>query len=186
MLSPNMKTILLSLLILPTLAHAGGIFWSDRPTSAKAIRGCNFDRSNVRNIVALASTRDPRGVMVDAANERLYFCDRVGSTATSGEINYVAISGAGRRAADAETLNRPADLRFDPVTRTAYWCEENGGLIRNVVLPSAGGAIPLGECGDGFLRASRRRIISISNSSRDGCGGARARRRFFAGRSAAA
>ena len=138
-----MKTTLLTLFALPVLAHAGGIFWSDRPSAAKAIRGCNFDRSNVRNIAALATTRDPRGVVVDAANERLYYCDRVSSTATSGEINYVAISGAGGVQPTLTTLNRPADLRFHPATRTAYWCEENGGLIRNVVLPSAGGAVPL-------------------------------------------
>ena len=138
-----MKILLLALVALPLIADAGGIYWSDRPAAAKAIRGCNFDRSNVRNVVALATTRDPRGLVVDAANERLYFCDRVGGTAASGEINSVAISGAGGVQPTLTTLNRPADLRFNPATRTAYWCEENGGLIRNVVLPSAGGAIPL-------------------------------------------
>lgn len=140
-----MKTTLISLLALPVLANAGGIYWSDRPSGTKAIRGCNFDRTNVRNVVTLASTRDPRGIVVDAANERLYYCDRVTSTATSGEINYVAISGLGGVQPTLTTLNRPADLRFNPATRTAYWCEENGGLIRDVVLPSGGGAIPPGN-----------------------------------------
>ena len=136
-----MKTILLALLTVPVVASAGGIYWADRPASAKAIRGCNFDRSNVRNVVALATTRDPRGIVVDAANERLYYCDRVGGTATSGEINYVAISGAGGVQPTLTTLNRPADLRFDPASRTAFWCEENGGLIRRVMLQAGGGAV---------------------------------------------
>jgi DNA-binding beta-propeller fold protein YncE len=140
-----MKTILSFILALPLLAQAGGIFWSDRPSGSKSIRGGNFDGSNVHNVVTLASTRDPRGIVVDAANERLYYCDRAASTSTSGEINYVAISGAGGVQPALATLNRPADLRFNPATRLAYWCEENGGLIRSVVLPSPGGVIPPGN-----------------------------------------
>ena len=114
-----MKTLLLTLLAIPALAHAGGIYWSDRPAAGKAIRGCNFDRSNVRNLVANSSVADPRGVAVDAATGRIYYCDRFDGTAGSGEILYTPLSGSGSIQPVLIGLNRPADLRFDPATRTA-------------------------------------------------------------------
>ena len=123
-------------------AFAGGVYWSDRPSTPKAIRACDFSGANVRNVASLVSTRDPRGIVVDAAGERLYFCDRVGAspTATSGEVDSVALNGAGGVSVALTTLNRPADLRFDAATRTLFWCEENGGLIRKATA-ALGGAV---------------------------------------------
>ena len=138
-----MKNILLALLALPIVADASGLFWSDRPAATKAIRACNFDGSNLRNVVSIASTRDPRGVVVDPAGERLYFCDRA-SGGSTGEIDTVAISG-GAIGVVLGGLNRPADLRFNPATRDVFWCEEIGGFIRRVVLPAGGGAVVPGN-----------------------------------------
>ncbi len=127
-----------ALLLLPLTCSAGGLAWSDRPSGTRAIRACSFDGSNVRNLYSAAT--DPRGVIIDSASERVYFCDRFTSTATSGEINSVPLAG-GTRQQHATLLNRPADLRFDPGSRVLYWAEENGGLIRKASLPSAGGTL---------------------------------------------
>ena len=62
-----MKTILPALLALPSFANAGGIFWSGRPAATKAIRACNFDGSNLRNVVTILSTRDPRARLTPRA-----------------------------------------------------------------------------------------------------------------------
>ena len=124
-------------LLSPLLGSAGGLVWSDRPSGTKAIRAGNFDGSNVRNLYSSAG--DPRGVIVDAAAERVYFCDRF-SGSTSGEINSVPLAG-GVREQHVTGLNRPADLRFDAAARTLYWCEENAGLIRSAPLPLAGGTL---------------------------------------------
>lgn len=137
-MQPNLLTRVPSLFFLiaalpllsPLLASASGLVWSDRPSGTKAIRACNFDGSNVRNLYSSAG--DPRGVIVDAAAERVYFCDRFGGTASSGEINSVPLAG-GARQQHLTLLNRPADLRFDSAARTLYWCEENAGLIRAAV-----------------------------------------------------
>lgn len=119
-------------------ALAGGLFWSDRPAGSRSIRASSFNGSSLRTLYTGAG--DPRGVIVDAAGGRLYFTDRFGSTATSGEINSIPLAG-GARAQHLGQLNRPADLRFDADTRTLYWCEENGGLIRRAPLPLAGGTL---------------------------------------------
>lgn len=137
----NNRLLLLVITVSYSLpVFAGGVYWSDRPATPKAIRACDFSGANVRNVASLISTRDPRGIVVDAAGERVYFCDRVASTTTSGEVNYVALSGAGGVSVALTTLNRPADLRFDAATRTLFWCEENGGLIRKATA-ALGGAL---------------------------------------------
>ena len=62
------------------------------------------------------------------------------SGASTGEIDTAAISG-GAIGVVLGGLNRPADLRFNPATRDVFWCEENGGFIRRVVLPAGGVAV---------------------------------------------
>jgi hypothetical protein len=109
---------------------AGGIIWSDRFSTNKAIRAAGFDGSGVR-IVYATTVVDPRGVVVDAAANRVYYLDRLSG---SGALNSVTIAGSDFRSHLA-ALVLPADLRFDPASRVAYWCEEGGGTIRKALVP---------------------------------------------------
>ncbi|MFN0130729.1 MAG: hypothetical protein ACKV19_29045 [Verrucomicrobiales bacterium] len=124
--------------VAPCFAFAGGLVWSDRPSGTRSIKASGFDGSDRRTLYSSAG--DPRGVIIDAESERVFFTDRFGGTATSGEINSVPLTG-GARAQHLSGLNRPADLRLDAATRTLYWCEENAGLIRRAHLPLAAGIL---------------------------------------------
>ena len=115
--------------------RGGGIVWSDRPAGDRSIRASGFDGSGVRTLVS--GLGDPRGVAIDVAGGVVYFTDRQGGTATSGELNSVPLGG-GARAQFLGQLNRPADLRFEPGSRALYWCEENAGLIRRAEVPDSG------------------------------------------------
>ncbi len=126
------------LVTLSSTALAGGLVWSDRPSGTRSIRAGGFDGSNVRTLYA--GVGDPRGVIIDTMGGRIYFTDRFGGTATSGEINSIPTEG-GARTQHLGQLNRPADLCFDASTRSLYWCEENGGLIRRAQVPLTGGTL---------------------------------------------
>lgn len=122
----------------PSLGLAGGLVWSDRPSGVRSIQASGFDGSERRTLFSGAG--DPRGVIIDTEGERVFFTDRFGGSAASGEINSVPLTG-GPRAQHLSGLNRPADLRFDASTRTLYWCEEAGGLIRRAHLPLSAGPL---------------------------------------------
>lgn len=129
-------TVLRGLCLLPLTASAGGPVWSDRSASGtKAVRGCGWNGSNVRNLFAGAV--DPRGVALDTETDRVYYADRM-SGGSLGVINSVPLAG-GNAQQHLSGLNRPADLRLDSAGRTLYWCEENGGTIRKALLPELGG-----------------------------------------------
>jgi len=115
--------------------QGGGLAWSDRPSGVRAIRASGFDGSEVRTLVS--GLGDPRGVAIDAAAGIVYFTDRQGGTATSGDLNSVPLEG-GARTMHLGELNRPADLHFESGSRVLFWCEENGGLIRRAGVPSSG------------------------------------------------
>src|SRR5688500_7385899 len=99
--------------VLLVTAHAGGLFWSDRPTAngpLQIIRACNFDGTNVRNVRDVTST-DPRGVVVDIAGGRIYFLTR-----TPGVLQSIDFNNGGY-VQHITGLTQPADLRLDAVNR---------------------------------------------------------------------
>jgi hypothetical protein len=115
--------------LLPSIALAGGVIWSDRFSTTKAIRIAGFDGAGARNLYA-ATVTDPRGVIVDAAGGRVFYLDRGGS----GALHSVTLAGDDFRS-HISSLSSPADLRFDRSNRVLYWCEEAGGLIRKAAVP---------------------------------------------------
>jgi len=117
----------------PSLAIAGGVIWSDRFTTTRAIRIAGFDGTGARNLYA-ATVVDPRGVVVDAAGGRVFYLDRL-SGGSSGALNSVSMTGNDFRT-HIPALATPADLQLDRASRTLYWCEEGGGLIRKAALPA--------------------------------------------------
>jgi len=119
-----------ALLFRPASVTAGGLFWSDRPTSGiQSIRACNFDITNVRNVRDVTSN-DPRGIVVDTAGGRIYFLTR-----TPGALQSIDFNNGGY-VQHITGLTQPADLRFDSGNRVLYWCEETAGLIRKALLPA--------------------------------------------------
>src|SRR4029079_10836610 len=94
----------------PSLAIAGGVIWSDRFSTTKAIRIAGFDGSGARNLYA-ATVADPRGVVVDIAGGRVFYLDRL-SGGSSGALHSVSMAGDDFRT-HIPALATPADLRFD-------------------------------------------------------------------------
>lgn len=125
----------LSLALLPSFAHAGGVYFTDRVSGSSAVRAIDFGSSTVRT---LGSASDPRGVVFDPVTERVFFCDR-----GSGSLNSYAAAGGGF-ASHLTNLPNVADLRPDRVNRIFYWCEENGGLIRKAPFTASGDASVVG------------------------------------------
>lgn len=112
----NWPLSLLLLLFLKGGSLGGGIYFSDRVSGARAIRGLNFDGTGLRTLSTAVA--DPRGVMVDAAGGRLLFSDRgASSNSTSGSLGSVAIPNGGSITTHLSSLNRPADVKFDAVNR---------------------------------------------------------------------
>lgn len=120
--------------LLPSLAFAGGLYWSDRPSGTQSIRACNFNGTNLRTIRTLTSGTDPRGVCIDLANDRIYYLARFTGNNT-GELHSIDFTN-GNFVQHITGLGLPADLRLDPTNRVLYWCEE-GGTIRKTPLPPA-------------------------------------------------
>ena len=101
----------------PSLAIAGGVIWSDRFTTTKAIRIAGFDGTGTRNLYA-ATVVDPRGVVVDAAGGRVFYLDRL-SGGSSGALNSVSMDLNRELLAVAEELAR----------LTAEWENAARGLV---------------------------------------------------------
>ncbi len=118
----------LSLAFTCASAHAGGVYFSDRQGSVRAI---DFGSSTART---LGSASDPRGIVFDPVTERVYYADR-----GSGSLNSYAAAGAGF-ATHLTNLPNVADLRPDRVNRIFYWCQESGGLIRKAPFTATGDA----------------------------------------------
>jgi hypothetical protein len=116
------------LCMLPSLAVAGGVIWSDRFSTTKAIRIAGFDGTGARSLYS-ATVSDPRGVIVDTTGGRVFYLDRGGS----GGLHSVTLAGDDFRT-HISSLSSPADLRFDRSNRVLYWCEEGGGLIRKAAV----------------------------------------------------
>jgi hypothetical protein len=131
-----MRALLLSMLALPGISLAGGIYFSDRISGNSAVRAMDFGAASSR-LVGTAS--DPRGVVFDQVTSRVYCADR-----GLQQLNWYP-AGGGAAQTQLTSLPDVADLCLDRVNRVFYWCEESGGLIRKAPFSASGNAGVVGQ-----------------------------------------
>jgi hypothetical protein len=114
-----------------TLAHAGGVYWTDR--GASQLKRMQFDGTNLQTINLSGAVTSPgsniRGIAVDVLGNRIFWADngndrllRADFDGTSSTILYSTTPGTAF----------PADVRLDLVNQLLYWCDQQ----RNKILRS--------------------------------------------------
>jgi len=124
------------LLIASSLAHAGGVFWSDRGTSQ--LKRMNFDGSNLQVITLSGEVTSPgsnvRGIAVDVANNRIHWADngadRLLRANMDGSSSVILHSITGGN-------SFPADVRIDAENQFLYWCDQVRNRIQRSTLDGA-------------------------------------------------
>ncbi|RYD37378.1 MAG: hypothetical protein EOP86_03635 [Verrucomicrobiaceae bacterium] len=125
-------SILLSIFLTPVL-QAGGIYWSDRQSGARGIRTCALDGSSPASVAGLQGLGDPRGVVADARNGKLYFND--GARVMAAGFDFTARTAGAPSQIGTGTALR--DLCLDRTNHYLYFTDENAGRIDRAALPGA-------------------------------------------------
>lgn len=139
------------LVVVPALAQAGGVYWSDR--GASQLKRMNFDGSNLQTIPLSGAVTSPgtniRGLAVDGVSNRIFWADngadrllRANFDGSASTILYTIAGGT----------SFPADVRLDLGNQLFYWCDQqrnriqrstlNGGSVTEVITNAAAAGGP--------------------------------------------
>ncbi|MBI5386530.1 MAG: hypothetical protein HZA90_17815 [Verrucomicrobia bacterium] len=121
------------LLTLVSVAHAGGVFWTDR--GASQLKRMNFDGTALQTISLSGAVSSPgsniRGLAVDVPGQRIYWADngadrllRANFDGTSSVILHTVTGGN----------SFPADVRLDLGNAEFYWCDQLRNRIQRSTL----------------------------------------------------
>ena len=121
------------LVVIPPLANAGGVYWTDRGTNQ--IKRMNFDGSSLQTNVLSGAVTSPgtniRGIAVDNVSNRIFWADngthrllRANLDGSASTILYTI--------ADGNTF--PADVRLDLGNQLFYWCDQARNRIQRSTL----------------------------------------------------
>ena len=124
------------LVVVPTLANAAGVYWTDR--GASQLKRMNFDGSNLQTITLGGAVTSPgtniRGIAVDNVRNRIYWADngadrllRANLDGSASTILYTV--GGGN--------SFPADVRLDLGNSFFYWCDQTRYRIQRSTLDGA-------------------------------------------------
>lgn len=124
------------LLLVASLAHAGGVFWTDR--GASQLKRMNFDGTGLQTITLSGAVTTPgsniRGIAVDAASNRIFWADngadRVLRANFDGSSSVILYTVAGGN-------SFPADVRLDLGNQLFYWCDQLRNRIQRSTLDGA-------------------------------------------------
>lgn len=130
------QQLTLGFVVLASLAHAGGVFWTDR--GASQLKRMNFDGSGLQVINLSGAVTSPgsniRGIVVDVASNRVFWADngldrllRANFDGSSSSILYTVTGGN----------SFPADVRLDLVHQHFYWCDQSRNRIQRSSLDGA-------------------------------------------------
>jgi hypothetical protein len=124
------------MILMPVVAQAGGVFWSDR--GASQLKRMNFDGSNLQTIPLSGAVTSPgsniRGIAVDNAHGRIFWADNGADRLLranldgSGSVILHTIAGGS---------SFPADVRLDFVNQHLYWCDQTRLRIQRSALDGA-------------------------------------------------
>src|SRR5262245_8513343 len=106
-----------------SVAHAGGIYWSDR--GANQLKRMNFAGSNLQTVTLTGAVTTPgtniRGIAFDGVGRRLFWADngldrllRANVDGSASKILYTVPGGT----------SFPADVRLDLGNQFFYWCDQ--------------------------------------------------------------
>jgi hypothetical protein len=124
------------LVVMPPLAHSGGVYWTDR--GASQLKRMNFDGSNLQTIALSGAVTSPggniRGIAVDGASNRIFWADngsdrllRASLDGSASTILYTVTGGN----------SFPADVRLDLGNEFLYWCDQLRNRIQRSTLDGA-------------------------------------------------
>ena len=121
----NHRFLFLAVLATTSLAHAGGVFWTDR--GADQIMRMNFDGTSLQTLTLSGAVTVPgtnqniRGIAVDTTRNLVFWADngadrllRANLDGTSSVILHTITGGN----------SFPADVRLDPANQLLYWCDQ--------------------------------------------------------------
>ncbi len=121
-----MKTILLAVILLPAVLHAGGIYWSNR--GAGLLERASYDGAGRTTVLANAGS-NVRGLALDLTNNRIYYADN------GADILYrLNLDGTNRSTVLVLGSSFPADLKLNLTAGHLYYCDQQNGLIRRINL----------------------------------------------------
>jgi hypothetical protein len=178
------------------LAHAGGIFWTDR--GANQLKRMNFDGTSLQTISLSGAVTVPgsntRGIAVDIVNEQIFWAD-------NGADRLLRANFDGSSSVILHTITGgnsfPADVWLDPVSQLLYWCDQrrrriqratfNGNSVTDVItntgstgpyfmnMDTVAGKIYWGGFGDGSiyranLDGSEHELLLTGNNDTRGVG----------------
>jgi hypothetical protein len=121
------------LVVVPPLAHAGGVYWTDR--GASQLKRMNFDGSNLQTNTLSGAVTSPganiRGIAVDGVSNRIFWADngadrllRANLDGSASTILYTVTGGN----------SFPADVRLDMGNHFFYWCDQLRNRIQRSTL----------------------------------------------------
>jgi hypothetical protein len=118
------------------MAHAGGVYWTDR--GASQLKRMNFHGSNLQTIALSGAVVSPgsniRGLAVDASSDRIFWADngvdrllRANLNGSNSVILYTITGGN----------SFPADVRLDLANQFLFWCDQTRNRIQRSTLAGA-------------------------------------------------
>jgi len=118
------------------LAHAGGVYWTDR--GASQLKRMSFNGSNLVTIVLSGTVSSPgsniRGIAFDGVSNRIFWADngmdrllRANSDGSGSTVLYTVTGGN----------SFPADVRLDLGNQLFYWCDQLRNRIQRSTLGGA-------------------------------------------------
>ena len=124
------------LVVMPPLAHAGGVYWTDR--GANQLKRMNFDGSNLQTNKLSGAVTSPgtniRGIAVDNVSNRIFWADngtdrllRANFDGSGSTILYTITNGN----------SFPADVRLDLGNQYLYWCDQQRNRLQRSTLDGA-------------------------------------------------
>jgi hypothetical protein len=127
------STSLALLALVPALANAGGVYWTDR--GASQLKRMSFNGSNLVTIALSGAVTSPgsniRGIASDGVSNRIFWADngadrllRANSDGTGSAILYTVTGGN----------SFPADVRLDLANQLFYWCDQQRNRIQRSAL----------------------------------------------------
>lgn len=124
------------LAIWPSVALAGGIYWTDR--GASQLKRMNFDGSDLQTIAPSGAVTSPggniRGLAIDNASGQMYWADN-----GADRLLRASLDGSGSTILHtiAGGNSFPADVRLDFASHHLYWCDQTRRRIQRSTFDGA-------------------------------------------------
>jgi len=140
------RCLCFGLLLAASLAHGGGVFWTDR--GAGQLKRMNFDGTGLQTITLSGAVTTAgsniRGIAVDATSNRVFWAD-------NGADRLLRANFDGSSSVIPHTITNgnsfPADVRLDLRNQLFFWCDQlrnriqrsttDGALVTDIITNAA-------------------------------------------------